>query len=160
MKRLLCISSLLMLLALSSCEKESADIVDVGVLIHVQDSKSNDLLSSAYPNSYSLEDIRFEYYHDEGVLFKSGQFEVNNPVIREDKKGYGIWLVPSTLKMVRISDSPWVKIHWPDGDIDKLDFEVYHSQNITSISKVYLNKTQVWPNNDSAGKQRFIMIVK
>lgn len=129
--------------------------------IYIQDESGNDLLNPDNLNGFKLEDIRFEFYHDEGRILHSGQFEINNPVIYAHReKGYWLWLSPSATQE-RTPEDSWLRIYWPDHSVDTLDFEVYDDhQNVIAVTKVYLNKVQVWPDpmNNPEGLRNITII--
>lgn len=131
--------------------------------IYVQDKSGHDLLNPENSNSFKLEDIGFEFYHDEGIIRRSGQFEINNPVIYTDKdNGSWLWLSPKAIQGKGYSENSWVRIYWPDNSVDTFDFEIYDDhKNAVFATKVYVNNTQVWPDpQNNPGGQRNIVLIK
>ena len=151
-----------LLLVCISCQKTSMDVVDVGLKINVVNSENSDLLNPSNSNSISLNEIEFEYSSSLGQKAKSGTFAVNNPTIYQNGTSYILEIWPSILQFDPIPAESWVKIYWPDGNIDKINFEVISSGSITTVSKVYLNDNLKWPsqNTPNSTDPRIISILK
>jgi hypothetical protein len=50
-----------------------------------------------------------------------------------------------------LPENSWIKIHWPDGSIDKVSLKIDKpTKSMTVVSEVFLNDDLYWPNNSMA----------
>lgn len=147
-----------------SCEKNRlGDVVDVGLNIYVSDSKGNDKLNQSTPTAYLLNDIRFEYERQEGTFLSVEEFPINKPMLTMINGKYCLQISPTIDQYLSIPNKCWVKIYWPDGSIDQIEYIVEKpSETVEVVSEVYVNNKLSWSavNTEDKDSPRSIRIIK
>src|SRR5690606_16006177 len=143
----------LIIALLSSCSsddiKEQFNL-DVGFEFSIKDSEGNDLLNPQNPNSFNEPDIKLFYLVNGEVneVYDGNMDYPRNFVIHEypPTSEYRIGVF---LNHAETEELPITYIKWNETDTDTLKCEIYRTNSLTKITKLWLNDVQIWTSSDN-----------
>lgn len=148
MRTLMMILTLFTFLGCSSDEGEEQYNFDIGFEFSVKDSEGNDLLNPENPNSFNQSKIKLFY------LINGNSIEVydrnkdypRNFLIYKKENVYRIKIFVNHSETEEI---PTTYIQWNEADTDTLSSEIFRTNSLVKIEKVWLNEELIWTLSNS-----------
>ncbi|WP_086478479.1 MULTISPECIES: hypothetical protein [Arenibacter] len=149
MKYLISFLIIPLLYSCSSDDGKEQFVYDVSVEFSVKDSEGNDLLNPENSNSFDESEIKLFYLINGEVneVYDGNMDHPRNFVINEYPPA-SEYRIGVFLNYSETEEQPTTYIKWNETDTDTLKCEVYRTNSLTKITKLWLNDEQIWTSSD------------
>jgi hypothetical protein len=141
---------LLSIILLNSCSDDGTDaiVISIGMNFIVVDKMGNDLLDPKNESAINENDIKILYLVNGEV--KKGDISgyipdyPNNFLITESRIGLPEYVLTVFLNSESMDSETITYLQWNENDTDTIKSTIYRSEEVTSVTKVWLNDSLVW----------------